>query len=282
MTYKELLTEGVRRLDAAGVLSPEVDAWELLSLAFGLVRKDYLLMMRQEADVARLKEYDRLIALRETRKPLQQIIGHTGFMGLDFLANEHVLSHRQDTECLVEEAAKRLEPGMSVLDLCTGSGCVLIALMHLGQDLKGSGVDISEEAVLVARENARRNFVHPELYRGDLFEPVAEERFDLIVSNPPYIPTGVIGELMPEVRDYEPRAALDGSGDGLAFYRRIVREAPAYLTEGGWLFFEIGVDQRVAVETLLFEQGFSDIRCVRDYAGNDRVVMGQYCRPATE
>lgn len=276
MTYKELLSNATQRLTDAEVLNPEVDAWEMFSEAFGMQRKDYLLIMRDEADDEGQAKYEKLIALRETRKPLQQILGHTGFMGLDFIVNENVLAPRQDTELLVEEAAKRLLSGMSILDLCTGSGCVLISLLHLVQDVQGIGVDISEKALDVARENAKRNFVHPSWRQGDLFEAVAGEKFDLITANPPYIPTNVIEGLMPEVRDFEPRRALDGDADGLAFYRRITEEAPDYLKENGWLLFEIGVDQKIAVETLLFERGFSDIHCYRDYAGNDRVVAGQF------
>lgn len=278
MTYKQLLSNATQRLTAAGVLNPEVDAWELFSEAFGMQRKDYLLVMRDEADDEGWAKYEKLIALRETRKPLQQILGHAGFMGLDFIVNEAVLAPRQDTELLVEEAAKRLQPGMSILDLCTGSGCVLISLMHLVRDVQGIGVDISQKALDVARENARQNFVHPSWRQGDLFEAVFGEKFDLITANPPYIPTDVIEGLMPEVRDFEPRRALDGDVDGLAFYRRITEETPDYLKENGWLLFEIGVDQKIAVETLLFERGFSDIHCYRDYAGNDRVVAGQFVR----
>ena len=278
LTYQQLLLNATARLAEAGVLSPEVDAWELFSEAFAMQRKDYLLVMRDEAGAKGQAEYERLVALRETRKPLQQILGHTGFMGLEFAVNEHVLAPRQDTELLVEEAAKRLQPGMSMLDLCTGSGCVLISLLHLVQGVTGAGVDISGKALAVAKENAKRNFVHPIWRQGDLFAPVAGGRFDLITANPPYIPTEVISGLMPEVRDFEPRRALDGDADGLAFYRRITAEAPDHLKDGGWLLFEIGVDQKIAVETLLFERGFSDIHCYRDYAGNDRVVAGQFVR----
>ena len=276
MTYQQSLSGAARRLADAGVLNPEVDAWELFSEAFGMARKDYLLVMRDEAEAKGQAEYDRLVALRKTRKPLQQILGHAGFMGLDFAVNEHVLAPRQDTELLVEEALKRLKPGMAILDLCTGSGCVLVSLMHLVQGVTGTGVDISEKALDVARENARKNFVHPDWRQGDLFAAVAGERFDLITANPPYIPTGVISGLMPEVRDFEPRQAVDGDADGLAFYRRITDEAPEHLKDNGWLLFEIGVDQKIAVETLLFERGFSDIHCFKDYAGNDRVVAGQF------
>ncbi len=276
MTYKEILEKAGVELQDAGILNPKVDAWELFAFAFGMEKKDYLLYMQNQAKEEGQKEYERLIALRKTRKPLQQIIGHTGFMGLDFLVNEHVLCPRQDTEILVEEALRLIKPQMKILDLCTGSGCILISLLHYAKDVDGMGVDISKEALTVAGENAQRNFVHPIFKQGDLFEPVGNNRFDMIVSNPPYIPTDIIESLMPEVRANEPYIALNGGEDGLDYYRRITKEAPLYLNDGGWLLFEIGVDDKIAVETLLFEYGFSAIHCVKDYADNDRVVAGQY------
>lgn len=276
MTYKDIIDKATDTLRAAGVLNPEVDAWELFSEVFGMKRKDYLVQMLQEAESEGQAKYDRLVAVRRTRKPLQHILGHTGFMGLDFFVDERVLCPRQDTEILVEEALRYLEPHMSVLDLCTGSGCVLISLLHYGKEIEGTGADISAEALKVATENARRNYVHPVWKQGDLFEAVGDARFDIIVSNPPYIPTDVISGLMPEVRDHEPLMALDGGVDGLDYYRRITKEAPHHINNEGWLLFEIGVDDKIAVESILFEQGFSDIHCVKDYADNDRVVAGQY------
>ncbi|MBQ9632149.1 MAG: peptide chain release factor N(5)-glutamine methyltransferase, partial [Lachnospiraceae bacterium] len=179
-------------------------------------------------------------------------------------------------ELLVEKAGEHLPPQARVLDLCTGSGCVLISLMRLFDGIEGIGVDISEEAIAVARENGRRNFVHPIWRQGDLYKPVKGERFDMIVSNPPYIPTGAIEHLMPEVRDHEPRRALDGGEDGLLFFREIIRDAPLYLKEGGWILFEVGVDEALAVESMLFDRGFGSIRHYRDYADNDRVVRGRW------
>ncbi len=276
MTYRELLKYGIKELDEAGVPNPDVDAWELMEKACSIDRKDYLMAAFDAPLQEQIESYEKLIAIRKTRKPLQQILGNAGFMGLTFEVNEHVLSPRQDTELLVEEALKRLSPGMSVLDLCTGSGCVLVSIMRMCRDLKGMGVDISAEALEVAKRNARKHLIHPRLKQGDLFEPVLGEQFDMIVSNPPYIPTNIIDGLMPEVSVYEPRRALDGGGDGLDFYRRIASEAPEHLFDEGWLLFEIGVDEKISVETLLFEQGFSDIHCYKDYSGNDRVVAGQW------
>ena len=263
MNYQSLLTEGTKRLEQAGVPDPQVDAF---------------MKLKCEAEDEGTAAYDRLLSRRETRKPLQQILGHTGFMGLDFIVNEHVLSPRQDTECLVEQAHKQLNQGERLLDLCTGSGCILICLMHMGQEIEGFGVDISDDALKVAAANAKKNFVHPRLLQGDLFRPVWDMGFDMIVSNPPYIPSRVISSLMPEVRDFEPLRALDGSDDGLLFYRRIVKDAPRHLNDGGRLLFEIGIGQKEAVESLLFDAGFCDIRSYKDYSHNDRVISARYLR----
>lgn len=276
MIYQRILTEAAAQLEAAQIPDPEVDAWELFEEAFSINRKDYLLLMREEADKEGVIRYRNLLERRKKREPLQQILGHTGFMGLDFVVTGAVLSPRQDTECLVERASEHLKKEMSLLDLCTGSGCILISLMHMGENIQGFGVDISEEAIKVARINAERNYVHPRLLCGDLFEPVGDMRFDMIVSNPPYIKSDVIPSLMPEVKDYEPLSALDGSADGLLFYRRIIEGASAHLNDGGIILFETGVDQRQDVSSLLFDAGFSDIRSYRDYSHNDRVVSARY------
>ncbi len=275
MTYRQLLKNTTEEFFASGIPEPETDAWELLSCAFGISKKDYFLISANEAESRGLIRLKESIRIRKTRKPLQQILGHTGFMGLDFKVNEHVLCPRQDTELLVEMALKAVFPGASILDLCTGSGCVLISLMRMSGETAGTGVDISEDALLVAKENAKRNLVHPSWLRGDLFAPVKGKRFDIIVSNPPYIPSDVISGLMPEVRDYEPRQALDGGKDGLNFYRRIIEAAPDHLNENGSLFFEIGVDEASAVESLLYDRGFYDIHTYKDYAANDRVVCAR-------
>ena len=276
MTYRNILIEGEKELANAGVPDTKVDAWELLAKACDIDRKKYLMISEDEIPDDKIQVYRDLIALRKTRKPLQQILGFTEFMGLRFEVNDQVLVPRQDTELLVEQTLKHLSPGMSVLDLCTGSGCILISLMHFCREIKGLGVDISETALEVARRNARANLVHPRWLKGDLFGAVLGDEFDIIVSNPPYIPSHVIAGLMPEVRDYEPHKALDGGKDGLDYYRRIIDKAPDYLKPGGVLLFEIGVDEKLSVETLMFDRGFSDIRCVRDYAGNDRVIMGKW------
>ena len=208
-------------------------------------------------------------------------------MGLSFRVNEHTLIPRQDTEILVEEAMRHLVDGMRILDMCTGSGCILLSLLKYSNECEGIGVDISEKALEVARENAARLQLSAAFLAGDLFAPLESleaERtvrggrhgvlFDMVVANPPYIETGVIAALMPEVRAHEPLAALDGGEDGLSFYRRITTQAPAYMQRGAYLFFEIGCGQAQAVTALMQETGFGGIEVLRDYAGLDRVVYG--------
>lgn len=277
MKYKDILKQGTNILEQNSIPDCEVDAWELFSMAFEIDKKDYFLKSMEECEEqSKCDHYFELIDRRSTRIPLQHILGHTGFMGLDFYVDSNVLCPRQDTEILVEQAAKKLGSGMKLLDLCTGSGCVIISLMHMIKSVEGVGVDISEAALSIAKRNAKKNFVHPTFMHGDLFSPVEGMKFDVITANPPYIPSDIIKGLMPEVRDHEPIGALDGDVDGLKYYRLITDAAPKYLNEGGWLFYEIGVDQKIDVETLLFERGFSDIHCYKDYSGNDRVVCGQW------
>ena len=209
------------------------------------------------------------------RIPLQHITGRVGFMGLTFKVNGDVLCPRQDTELLVETALSVIEPGMDILDLCTGSGCVIISILDGMRGTRGLGCDISDKALAVAGENAKALNSRAEFVQGDLFEPVTG-RYDIITCNPPYIRTDDIDALMPEVKDSEPLNALDGGADGLYYYRRIVKEAKGYLVSGGRLMFEIGVDQRAAVSMLFEQNGYTDIKCYRDYAGNDRVVTAKY------
>lgn len=196
-------------------------------------------------------------------------------MGYPFYVDEHVLIPRQDTETLAEEALKVLKPGMQVLDLCTGSGCILISLMKMCEGLYGTGSDISEEALEVARKNACRLEVNATFIRSSLFEHISG-RYNLIVSNPPYICTSVIQELQEEVRLHDPFIALDGKEDGLYFYREIIKAGGGYLKPGGYLMFEIGYDQGTEVASLMEKHGYRNIMVKKDLAGLDRVVSGMY------
>ena len=196
-------------------------------------------------------------------------------MGYPFYVDEHVLIPRQDTDTLAEEALKVLKPGMEVLDLCTGSGCILISLMKMCEGLYGTGSDISEEALEVARKNACRLEVNATFIRSSLFEHISG-RYDLIVSNPPYIRTSVIQELQEEVMLHDPFIALDGKEDGLYFYREIIKAGGGYLKPGGYLMFEIGYDQGTEVASLMEKHGYRNIMVKKDLAGLDRVVSGMY------
>lgn len=272
MTLQELLRYGRRRLREAHIAEWNLDAWYLLEYAFGCTRNDFLLHPDKEADDAGRKFYEDLIEKRSIHIPLQHLTGYQEFMGLSFCVNGDVLIPRQDTEVLVEEACRYLKPGMRFLDMCTGSGCILLSILALHPNLSGVGADLSGKALMAAAENRERLKADAELIESDLFERV-EGTFDMIVSNPPYIPTKDIETLMEEVREHEPRMALDGREDGLFFYEKIIKQCPAYLNPGGMLFFEIGYNQAGAVCALM-EEEFSGIRVVQDLAGLDRVVYG--------
>jgi release factor glutamine methyltransferase len=198
-------------------------------------------------------------------------------MGLSFLVDERVLCPRQDTEVLVEEVLRHLMDGSRILDICTGSGCILLSLLHFSNDCEGVGVDLSEDALEVAKANAERLGIDATFLHSDLCEKV-EGQFDMVVSNPPYIASDVIPGLMPEVRDHEPRMALDGGVSGLDFYERIIPQAREHLRPGGMLFFEIGADQGEAVKALMEAQKFAEVEVIKDYAGLDRVVKGYFMR----
>lgn len=285
MTYRELYDYGVRLLEEAKVSEAALNARLLLEYVCRTDRNTLLVHGDSVRGPIEEEFYKITIEKRRQHIPLQHITGEQEFMGLVFKVNEHTLVPRQDTEILVEEAMRYLGDGMRILDLCTGSGCILLSLLKYSNECEGIGIDISEEALLVARENAGRLGLDAAFLCGDLFEPLADfvsERtrdklFDIIISNPPYIPSGEIAKLMPEVRDHEPLMALDGMEDGLSFYRRIIEEASSYLRRGGMLFFEIGCEQSEAVSVLLREKGFGMIEVIKDYAGLDRVVKANLC-----
>ena len=273
MTYREAICFGEEKLNIAGIDDAKHDAWLLLTFICKIDRTFYYVHMDEEMEVGQVAEYENVLNKRAEHVPLQYITGEQEFMGIPFRVNESVLIPRQDTETLVEEALKVVRPGMKVLDMCTGSGCILISILKNIVDVQGFGYDISKQAINVAKENAKLNNVDASFERSDLFENVSD-KFDVIVSNPPYIPTDVIGGLMPEVAVYEPMQALDGKEDGLHFYRRIIEKASDYLNPDGKLLFEIGHDQGESVSKLMMEAGYKDVRVIKDLAGNDRVVTG--------
>ena len=276
MKYQECYMEGRTALQQAGIAEADLDARLLLEYICGTNRNDLLVHGDREVEAEKLTAYRTTIAKRSERIPLQHITGAQDFMGLEFRVNEHVLIPRQDTEILVEEVMRDIQDNSRILDMCTGSGCILISLLHYSNWCEGVCVDISKEALEVAAANGEALLTiekRPTWLESNLFEAV-EGKFDIIVSNPPYIRTEVIDTLMPEVRIHEPIRALDGTEDGLFFYRKIVLEAPGYLHKEGRLYFEIGHDQAEEVSKLMEKAGFSDIRVVKDYAGLDRVVCG--------
>ena len=352
--WADVLNYGKKILKNAGVAEADLDSWYLFEEIFGISRAQYFLCAREnivgstaqkmtaqeqtgnslESKNAldcvelwlkeKLSAYENALKKRADRIPLQQIIGQQEFMGLSFFVNEHVLIPRQDTETLVELVLQeQKDKDISILDMCTGSGCIAVSLKKLGGYAHVEGADISEESLKVAKRNSEEilenNDVNNDAVNSrteqiqnctnltnnqnkqdnseermvseasklsqagvtfrhsDMFSNFPEtEQFDVIVSNPPYIPSAVIEELEPEVRDHEPRGALDGTADGLYFYRILAEECAKHLTPGGHVYFEIGYDQGAAVKELLDIHGFKDTRVIQDLAGKDRVVCGAW------
>ena len=352
--WADVLNYGKKILKNAGIVEADLDAWYLFEQSFGISRAQYFLCARenivgstaqkiavqeQHGDLLesgnalecaelwlkeKLSAYEHALKKRAARIPLQQIIGQQEFMGLSFFVNEHVLIPRQDTETLVELVLQeQKDKDISILDMCTGSGCIAVSLKKLGGYAHVEGADISEEALKVAKRNSEEilenNDVNNDAVNSrteqiqnctnltnnqnkqdnseermvsevrrvsqtgvtfrhsDMFSSFREtEQFNVIVSNPPYIPSAVIEELEPEVRDHEPRGALDGTADGLYFYRILAEECAKHLTPGGHVYFEIGYDQGAAVKELLDIHGFKDTRVIQDLTGKDRVVCGAW------
>ncbi len=274
MNYTEAFLMGMQKLKEAEIGEAQLDARLLLEEVCGTDHNTLLCHGDREVSEAEEEQYRKALEQRAVHVPLQHLLGYQDFMGLRFQVNEHVLIPRQDTEILVEEAMRYLHDGMRILDLCTGSGCILLSLLHYSNDCEGTGVDISKEALQVAALNAELLGIKADFLKSDLYEKVTG-KFDLLVSNPPYIERKVIPTLMEEVREYDPYIALDGGEDGLDFYRRIIGGAQDYLKRGGQILMEIGSGQAKAVSELLREAGFKEIDICRDFAGLDRVVSGR-------
>lgn len=280
MTYQELLAEGSMELMSAVISDAELDSFLLLEHVTGMNRAQFFLKGREEVPNQEIREYRRLLEKRKHHIPLQHITGEQEFMGLPFYVNEYVLVPRQDTECLVELALDRVE-GKRVLDMCTGSGCIAVALALLGKPAVCHAADISVKALETAKRNAKRNLADVFFIESDLFEKVTGI-YDVIVSNPPYIPPAVMEGLSAEVREHEPRLALDGGVDGLDFYRRITKGCKEHLAEDGFLLYEIGCEQAEDVMAVMRNEGFTEVVCQKDYAGNDRVVYGRRAKCLTD
>lgn len=275
MNYRKLYETGKDRLEKAGIQEAALDARLLLEEVCRTDRNTLLVHGDRAVTEEEETQFRIFIERRSTHEPLQQITGWQEFMGLRFSVTEDVLVPRQDTETLVEEVLRYLRDGMEILDVCTGSGCILLSLLRYSNGCRGVGCDISEKALAVAGQNAKELGISAQFIQSDLFESI-EGRFEYIVSNPPYIRKDMIPTLMEEVRDHEPLIALDGGEDGLDFYRKITREATEHLYSGGMLFFEIGYDQGEAVKLLMEEEGYEEVTVSQDLAGLDRVVYGTF------
>lgn len=295
MTRREAYEYGVEQLEAEGIENADCDIRILLEDLCGVDREELFIQGDKVISRRETEIFMNAVNKRMGHYPVQYITGKQEFMGLTFTVNQNVLIPRMDTEILVEEVMRQLNDGSRILDMCTGSGCILLSLLYYSNECEGVGVDISEEALDVAKDNAGRLILDDtfdllfktggmgkkhldedkiEFIQSNLFNDV-RGRFDIIVSNPPYIRSDVIPDLMEEVRDYEPILALDGKDDGLYFYRKIIEKSPDYLNPGGLLFFEIGYDQAHDVVALMEKAGFKDVTVVQDYAHLDRVVWGR-------
>ena len=278
LTLVQAWTRAKARLEAAGIDGPVIDARLLVEAAAGASRTDIIADPRRaltEAQEAALEEF---VARRERRQPVSHILGRKGFWKIMLSVTPDVLTPRPDTETVVERALRDFPEGraFTVLDLGVGSGAILLAILADRPAAKGLGVDVSEAALAVARENAANLGLEPRvaLLRGDWTRGLADAGFDLVVSNPPYIPSQDIAGLEPEVRDHEPRLALDGGPDGLDAYRLLAPEILRVLKPGGRFAVEIGFDQSAAVENLFRQAGAREVATAKDLAERDRVVLG--------
>ena len=270
---KDIVAYAAMQLKEADIIENEIDSWLLAEEIFGIPKQDIFLEPNKCVGEKAAQKYIEAVEMRAKHIPLQHITGHQQFMDFDFLVNENVLIPRPETELLVEQVVSYIgDDETKVLDMCTGSGCIAISVDKMCLNANVVAVDISEKALNVARENNKRNGGKVTFIKSNLFKNV-NEKYDVIISNPPYIPTSDIDMLMEEVRDHEPHLALDGSNDGLEFYRKICKQSIDYLKEKGKIFLEIGYDQGKTVPNLLKENGFINIKVLKDLSGNDRMVI---------
>lgn len=280
-TIEDLLQYGKQQLEQSGNEYAKYERKVLLEEVLGC-NYMYMLMNKDEiVEPFEEEKYKELLAKRCEHYPLQYLLGYAHFMDYTFVVNESVLIPRNDTEILVENVLEWMDKAdikertfHKVLDLCCGSGCIGISLKCYQNSIDLTLSDVSQDALLVAKENCKRHGVEAKQICSNLYDNLEGQRYHIIVSNPPYIESEVIKTLMPEVKDYEPMLALDGGQDGLDFYRVIIGEAPKHLEEDGCLFLEIGYNQSEEVTALMKGAGFLDIQVKKDYAGLDRVVYG--------
>ena len=279
LTYRQMCHNGAAILADAGITDAEYDSFALLEYITGMDRTAYILNGSKSVPEDIAERYDAVIDRRSSHIPLQHITGQAWFYGRGFNVNSDVLVPRQDTEVLVSEALKVINAKDSVLDMCTGSGCIIITLALEKKLGRALGADISEAALKVASGNREKLGADDVTFvKSNIFSDINvndDELFDVIVSNPPYIATGEIQTLTEEVRIHDPYIALDGLEDGLHFYREITQQSMNYIKSGGWLLYEIGCTQAHDVSDIMSEYGYSNIKVIKDLAGLDRVVMGR-------
>jgi len=275
-TVLKILAWTKEYLTQKGVENARLESEWMLCAALGLDRVGLYINFDKPLTAAELADYRAMVTRRAKREPLQYILGSQEFMGLEFEVSAAVLIPRHDTEVLVEEALRRSTASARILDIGVGSGCIAVALAKALPQADVIGVDKSPQALVLAQKNAGKHDVRLTLFEGSLFEPFPSQTFDLIVSNPPYIPTADLETLQPEVRNYEPSQALDGGADGLDFYRLIIPAAPDYLAPGGWLLFEVGIAEAESVAELFTLTGrFTELFTAKDANGIERVVGGK-------
>lgn len=281
VTIREAVRLGADILKAHNIDNADYDSYALLENIMSIDRTYYLLHGNDILSEDIRKEFENAVVKRASHIPLQHITGKAWFYGYEYMVNENVLVPRPDTEVLVEQVLSVTDEKSCVLDMCTGSGCIIITIACEKHLSRGIGVDISPQALKTARSNIELHGVkNVTLVESDLFNNLDNSIFDgnkadVIVSNPPYIRTEVIETLSEEVRLHDPFIALDGFGDGLYFYRKITQGSKAFLKKGGWLMYEIGHDQADDVKSIMLENGYSDISVIKDLAGLDRVVKGR-------
>lgn len=284
MTWQALMKEELERLRQADIPEADSDIRLLAMDVAGCTYSTLILRMAEEITEEQAQRLHAYVTERMTHKPCQYILGTQDFMGMEFATAPEVLIPRPETEILVEQACEKLtvlgekktgSSALRVLDMCCGSGCIGISVAKLVPDVSVDLADISDAAIALTKKNRERLQAECSVIQTDLFAQI-EGKYDMIISNPPYIRTDEIPKLMAEVRDFEPHLALDGKADGLYFYDKIIREAREYLYEDGYILFEIGQDQLDAVRRLLVENGYADIKGIKDYAGLDRIVIARY------
>lgn len=273
-TYASGLNEAIRILDASGITEAKQNARELLFFVCDMDYSGYILNQNHPFSKEEYSKFLSMVLERAKHIPLQYLTNRQNFCGLDFYVDSSVLIPRLDTEVLVEYILQH-EKNVEGLDVCTGSGCIGISLKKLGRFENITAVDISEEALQVAKKNAKFHNVKIQWIQSDMFQDIPQMSYDFIVSNPPYIRSDIVEELDDEVKKHEPRLALDGDADGLRFYRILADEGRKYLKKDGRIYLEIGFDQAKQVRDLLLAAGFYDIHVIKDLADHDRVIAGR-------